>query len=144
MLLMNTTKKGLDNAAVRKAIATAIDYASIAETAMSGYSDAVQASLILPTGAEGKYFNKADAEANGWKYDPAAAEKILTDAGATKGSDGIYTIDGNRLGPYKLITPTGWTDWNASTARPTSRSRPKPPRPSKAVRSTWPAGTSRA
>jgi peptide/nickel transport system substrate-binding protein len=114
MLLMNTTKKGLDNAAVRKAIATAIDYASIAETAMSGYSDAVQASLILPTGAEGKYFNKADAEANGWKYDPAAAEKILTDAGATKGSDGIYTIDGNRLGPYKLITPTGWTDWNAA------------------------------
>ncbi|GAA0338554.1 ABC transporter substrate-binding protein [Micropruina glycogenica] len=114
MLLMNTTKKGLDNAAVRKAIASAIDYASIADTAMSGYSDAVQASLILPTGAEGKFFNKSDAEANGWKYDAAAAEKILTDAGATKGSDGIYTIDGNRLGPYKLITPTGWTDWNAA------------------------------
>ena len=114
MLLMNTTKKGLDNPAVRKAIASAIDYASIAETAMSGYSAEVQASLILPTGAEGKFFNAEDAKANGWKYDAAAAEKLLTDAGATKGGDGVYTIDGTRLGPWKLITPTGWTDWNAS------------------------------
>jgi peptide/nickel transport system substrate-binding protein len=114
MLLMNTTKKGLDNAAVRKAIASAIDYGSIADTAMSGYSAEVKASLILPAGAEGKFFNADDAAANGWKYDAAAAEKLLTDAGATKGSDGVYTIDGNRLGPYKLITPTGWTDWNAS------------------------------
>jgi peptide/nickel transport system substrate-binding protein len=114
MLLMNTTKKGLDNAVVRKAIATAIKYSDIAETAMSGYSAEVQPSLILPTGAEGKFFNQADATANGWKYDAAAAEKLLTDAGAKKGSDGIYVLDGTRLGPYKLITPTGWTDWNAS------------------------------
>lgn len=114
MLLMNTTKKGLDNPVVRKAIATAIDYASIAETAMSGYSAEVQASLIMPTGAEAKFFNAEDAAANGWKYDKAAAEKLLTDAGATKGDDGIYTLDGTRLGPYKLITPTGWTDWNAA------------------------------
>ena len=114
MLLMNTTKKGLDNPAVRKAIASAIDYGAIAETAMSGYSAEVQASLILPTGAEGKFFNKEDAGANGWKYDAAAAEKLLTDAGATKGGDGVYVLDGTRLGPFKLITPTGWTDWNAS------------------------------
>jgi len=114
MLLMNTTKKGLDNAAVRKAIATAINYADIAETAMSGYSATVQPSLILPTGAESKYFNTDDAKANGWSYDAAAAEKLLTDAGAKKGSDGIYVLNGTRLGPYKLITPTGWTDWNAS------------------------------
>lgn len=114
MLLMNTTKKGLDNAVVRKAIATAIDYAAIADTAMSGYSAAVQPSLIMPTGAESKFFNKDDAAANGWKTDPAAAEKLLTDAGAKKGSDGVYVLDGTRLGPYKLITPTGWTDWNAA------------------------------
>ena len=114
MLIMNTTKPGLDNAVVRKAIATAIDYASISDTAMSGYSATVQASLILPTGAESKFFNQSDATANGWKYDKAAAEKLLTDAGATKGSDGIYALNGTRLGPWKLITPTGWTDWNAS------------------------------
>jgi len=114
MLIMNTTKAGLDSAVVRKAIVTAIDYASISDTAMSGYSDTVQASLILPAGAEKKFFNQAEATANGWKYDKAGAEKLLTDAGATKGSDGIYVLNGKRLGPYKIITPTGWTDWNAS------------------------------
>ncbi len=114
MLIMNTTKPGLDSAVVRKAIVTAIDYASISDTAMSGYSATVQASLILPTGAESKFFNQADATANGWKYDKTAAEKLLTDAGATKGSDGIYVLNGKRLGGYKIITPTGWTDWNAS------------------------------
>lgn len=114
MLLMNTTKKGLDNPAVRKAIASAIKYSDIADTAMSGYTAEVQPSLILPSGAEEKFFNKEDAAANGWKYDPAAAEKLLTDAGAKKGSDGIYVLDGTRLGPWKVITPTGWTDWNAS------------------------------
>ena len=114
MLIMNTTKAGLDSAVVRKAIVTAIDYASISDTAMSGYSDTVQASLILPAGAEKKFFNQADATANGWKYDKAGAEKLLTDAGATKGGDGVYTLNGARLGPWKLITPTGWTDWNAS------------------------------
>jgi len=73
-----------------------------------------RASLILPAGAEKKFFNQADATANGWKYDKAGAEKLLTDAGATKGGDGVYTLNGARLGPWKLITPTGWTDWNAS------------------------------
>jgi peptide/nickel transport system substrate-binding protein len=114
MLVFNCSKPGLDNVAVRKAIASCIDYAAISETAMSGYSGTVQPSLILPTGAEGKFFNQADATANGWKFDAKGAEKILTDAGATKGADGIYSINGTRLGPWKLITPTGWTDWNAS------------------------------
>lgn len=114
MLVFNCTKPGLKNPLVRKAIATCIDYASISDTAMSGYSGTVQPSLILPTGAEGKYFNQSDATANGWKYDKAGAEKILTDAGAKKGSDGVYVLDGVRLGPWKIITPTGWTDWNAS------------------------------
>ncbi|MDR1808694.1 MAG: ABC transporter substrate-binding protein [Propionibacteriaceae bacterium] len=114
MLLMNTTKPGLDNPVVRRAIATAIDYAAISDTAMSGYSGEVQPSLIMPSGAEEKYFNASDAAANGWKYDAAAAEKLLTDAGATKGSDGIYVLDGTRLGPWSMITPTGWTDWEAA------------------------------
>ena len=114
MLVFNCTKPGLSNAVVRKAIATAIDYASISDTAMSSYSDTVQASLILPTGTESKFFNQSDATANGWKYDKAGAEKLLTDAGATKGGDGVYTLNGARLGPWKLITPTGWTDYNAS------------------------------
>ena len=114
MLMMNTTKKGLDDPIVRKAIAMAVDYAAISETAMSGYSAAVQASLILPTGAESKWYNQADVDANGWKADSAGAATLLEGAGWTKGSDGVYEKGGVKLGPWKLITPTGWTDWNAS------------------------------
>ena len=37
------------------------------------------------------------------------------DLKAKKGSDGIYELpDGTKLGGWKLITPTGWTDWNTA------------------------------
>jgi peptide/nickel transport system substrate-binding protein len=113
MLVINTTKKGLDNPLVRRALAFAIDYADIADKAMSRYSQPANSSVILPTGAEEKFFDQANVDANGWKYDPAQATKILEqDLGATKGSDGIYVLkDGTRLGPYTAQTPTGWSDW---------------------------------
>lgn len=114
-LLFNLETPGLKDVNVRKAIAHAINFPDISAKAMSSYSDAIQASLIVPKGSEEKFFDKAAAEKNGWTYDPKKAEKILTDAGATKGSDGIYKLkDGTRLGPWKLITPAGWTDWNTS------------------------------
>ena len=113
MLVINTTKKGLDNPKVRRALAFAINYADIADKAMSRYSTAANSSVILPTGAESKYFDKDNVAANGWKYDPAQATKILEqELKAKKGSDGIYVLpDGTRLGPYTAQTPTGWTDW---------------------------------
>lgn len=115
-LTFNTKKKGLDNPKVRRAIAFAIDYARIAEQAVSKTSDPAQSSLLLPLGGDQQYFDKANVEANGWKYDPAKAKEILEkDLGATKGSDGIYKLsDGTRLGKWKLQTPKGWSDWNAS------------------------------
>jgi peptide/nickel transport system substrate-binding protein len=116
LLQMNVKKPGLDNPKVRLAIAYAIDTPTIVATAMSSYSDVPQPSLILPTGFEKKFFDQSAADSEGWKYDPAKAKSILEDElGATKGSDGIYKLkDGTRLGPWKLITPTGWTDWNSA------------------------------
>jgi peptide/nickel transport system substrate-binding protein len=114
MFIINTTKDGLKDPEVRRAMAYAVDYASIAETAMSGYSADVLASLIIPGGAEDEWLDKDKAKSDGWSYDPKKAEQILTDAGYEKGSDGIYAKDGVKLGPWKLITPQGWTDWNAA------------------------------
>ena len=114
LLMMNTTKPGLDDPAVRKALAHAVDYASIAETAMSGYSSQVLASLIVPDGAEDQWLDREKAEADGWTFDAAKAEELLQGAGYAKGSDGFYAKDGVKLGPWKLITPQGWTDWNAA------------------------------
>ncbi len=116
LLQINTLKKGLSNVKVRKAIAYAIDTATIVATAMSSYSDVPQPSMILPTGYEAKFFDAAGAKSDGWSYDPKKATSILEDdLGCKKGSDGIYSLpDGTRLGPWKIITPTGWTDWNTA------------------------------
>lgn len=114
MLLINTTLPGLDDVEVRKALAFAVDYGSIAETAMSGYSSQVLASLVIPDGAEDAWLDRGKAETDGWTFDAAKAEEILQGAGYEKGSDGFYAKDGTKLGPWKLITPQGWTDWNAA------------------------------
>ncbi|WP_114855410.1 ABC transporter substrate-binding protein [Brachybacterium sp. YJGR34] len=114
MFIMNTARPGLDDPLVRKALAHAVDYASIAETAMSGYSSQVLASLVIPDGAEDQWLDREKAEADGWVYDAARAESLLEEAGYAKGEDGIYAKDGQKLGPWKLITPQGWTDWNAA------------------------------
>jgi peptide/nickel transport system substrate-binding protein len=116
LLIFNLNKKGLDNAKVRLAIAYSINYPNIAVTAMSNYSDAANASLIVPTGYESKFYDPSAVSADGWKYDKAKAISILeNDLKAKKGSDGIYVLpDGTKLGGWKLITPTGWTDWNTA------------------------------
>lgn len=116
LIIFNLEKKGLDNPLVRKAIAYSIDYANIASTAMSDYSDPANASLIIPTGYESKYYDSASVESEGWKFDAAKAVEILEgELKAKKGSDGIYVLpDGTKLGGWKVICPTGWTDWNTA------------------------------
>ena len=116
MLVFNTTKKGLDNPQVRRAIASTINYAQIAATAMSEYSVPANSSVILPSGSEQKFFDAGNVAKNGWKYDVAEAKRILEqDLKATKGGDGIYKLpDGTRLGPWTAMTPTGWSDWQSA------------------------------
>ena len=83
---------------------------------MSSYSVPANSSVILPTGAEQKYYDQANVDKYGWTYDTDKAIEILEkDLGCKKGSDGIYVLpDGTRLGPWTAITPTGWSDWEAA------------------------------
>jgi peptide/nickel transport system substrate-binding protein len=115
-LIFNMNKPGLENPKVRLAIAYGIDYPNIATTAMSDYSVPANASLIVPSGYESKFYDAAAVESEGWKFDPAKAVEILEgELKAKKGSDGIYELpDGTKLGGWKLVTPTGWTDWNTA------------------------------
>ncbi len=116
LLEINASVKGLDEPKVRLAIAYCINYANIAKTAMSDYSAPANASLMLPNGSEGKFYDQALVDKEGWKYDPKKAVDILeNELNCKKGADGIYTLpNGTRLGPWKAITPTGWTDWNTA------------------------------
>ncbi len=116
MLIVNVSKKGLDNVLVRRALAYSINYPLIAQTAMSRYSIAANSSLILPTGGEASLFNADQVKAAGWSYDPAKAKDILENQlKATKGADGVYVLpDGTRLGPWSARCPNGWTDWQTA------------------------------
>lgn len=116
MLVPNTKKPGLSNPKVRRALAYSIDYARIAEQAMSKYSDPANSSLILPKGSDAQYFDAENVKAKGWSYDPDKAKQILEgELGAKKGADGVYVLpDGTKLGGWKLQTPTGWTDWQTA------------------------------
>jgi peptide/nickel transport system substrate-binding protein len=116
MLIINTQKKGLDNPLIRRALAYAINYPLIAQTAMSKYSVPVNSSLIIPGGGENQFFNAEQVKTNGWSYDPAKAKDILENQlKAKKGSDGVYVLpDGTRLGPWSARTPQGWTDWQTA------------------------------
>jgi peptide/nickel transport system substrate-binding protein len=114
MIFLNVHRKGLDNVKVRQALAYAINYAQIAETAMSRYSVPVNASLIIPQGGEQKFYDSSNVTSSGWKYDMAKATSILDSIGK-KGGDGVYVLnDGTRLGPWKAQCPYGWTDWMTS------------------------------
>jgi peptide/nickel transport system substrate-binding protein len=112
-MFINIQRKGLDDPRVRRALAYSIDYAQIAQTAMSRYSIPAKASLMVAGGIEQKYMDEEAIAKEGWSFDPQKAAQILEgEVGAKKGDDGVYTLpDGTRLGPFKVITPYGWTDW---------------------------------
>jgi peptide/nickel transport system substrate-binding protein len=99
MLVINVSK--IKNPAVRRALAHAIDYARIAQTAMSQYSQPAQSSVIIPGGSEQQYFDADNVAKNGWTYDLAKAKQLLQAAGGLKGT-------------FTVQTPNGWSDWQAA------------------------------
>lgn len=113
-VIFNTTKTGLNNANIRRAIAMAVDYDAIGQNAMSGYTAKISPSLMLPTDPEQKLIDTTTLAQYQWKSnDVADANALLDSIGAKKGSDGIRVYNGAKLS-FKIECPTGWTDWNAT------------------------------
>jgi len=114
----NTTRPGLDQRAVRQAIAFAIDYQQIIVAAMSGYSptfDAAPRSIAAPLEGEQRFVDNAALADLQWaNQDIARANQVLDDAGIidTDG-DGIREWNGENLS-FTLMCPMGWNDWEAS------------------------------
>jgi peptide/nickel transport system substrate-binding protein len=114
MIIFNTTKPGLDDPAVRRAIAMSLDYDMIGINAMSGYTAKMVPSLMLPVPAEQALIDAGALKPYQWSgVDLAGANKVLDDAGWTRGADGIRAKGGVRLS-FKAECPYGWSDWNAS------------------------------
>jgi peptide/nickel transport system substrate-binding protein len=115
-ITFNMDKPGIgDTPEVRQAIAMAINYAKIAEVAMSNYSAPVVHMLALQTPSELDLLDTDKLKSMNYSYDVAKANALLDSIGAKKGADGIRVLpNGTRLGPWDISCPYGWSDWNAS------------------------------
>ena len=110
---LNTAKKPFDDIAVRQAFSMALDRPSIVELATYGY-----ASENPHVTGFGDFFAQwYDDGVNAKydylnKYDPAAANKLLDDAGYkdTDGDGYRENKDGSPIS-FNIMVVNGWTDW---------------------------------
>lgn len=84
------------NVEIRRAINAGVDRQKFIDNVLNGYG------TVAYSVGTGMPWYSDDMEV---AYDPAAAEKYLTDAGWTKGSDGIYEKDGKRAS-FEVIYST--------------------------------------
>jgi peptide/nickel transport system substrate-binding protein len=114
----NLESPGLDQVAVRKAIAMAVDYPTIIANAMTNQSatfDQVPRSLMNPTpGEQALYDHDAVAELQFAGNDIEGAKALLDEAGIVDtDGDGWREYNGEKLS-YVATCPNGWSDWQAA------------------------------
>jgi len=114
----NLNSNGLDQVAVRKAIAIAVDYPTIIANAMTNQSatfDQVPRSLMNPTpGEQALYDHESVADLQWAGNDIEGAKKLLDDAGIVDSDgDGWREYNGEKLS-YVATCPNGWSDWQAA------------------------------
>jgi len=114
----NLNSYGLDQVAVRKAIAMAVDYPTIIANAMTNQSatfDQVPRSLMNPTDGEQALYDHAAVASLQWAGNDIAGAKALLDAAGIKdtNADGWREYEGQKLS-YVATCPNGWSDWQAA------------------------------
>jgi peptide/nickel transport system substrate-binding protein len=112
-LLMNLTKKPMDDPAFRQAVAFAIDMDQIASVVYGGMVMKANPTGLLPIWDE--YIDQTVVNELGFSYDPAKAKQLLTDAGYTDidGDGFVEAPDGSKI-ELNIDNPNGWTDWMES------------------------------
>jgi len=114
----NMDSYGLDQVAIRKAIAMAVDYDTIISNAMTNQSATftqVPRSLMNPTPGEQALFDHdAVADLQWAGNDIEGANALLDEAGIVDADgDGWREYDGVNL-HYAATCPNGWSDWQAA------------------------------
>jgi peptide/nickel transport system substrate-binding protein len=114
----NKASYGLDQLAVRKAIAMAVDYDTIIANAMTNQSATftqVPRSLMNPTpGEQALYDQAAVADLQFAGNDIEGANAMLDAAGIVDtDGDGWREFEGQNL-RYVATAPNGWSDWQAA------------------------------
>ncbi|MCB9434128.1 MAG: ABC transporter substrate-binding protein [Ardenticatenaceae bacterium] len=114
----NPDSPGLDQVAIRKAIAIAVDYPTIIANAMTNQSatfEQVPRSLMNPTPGEQALYNHDAVAALQWVgNDIEGAKALLDEAGIVDSDgDGWREYNGEKLS-YVATCPNGWSDWQAA------------------------------
>ncbi len=114
----NMNSYGLDQVAIRKAIAIAVDYPAIIANAVTHQSatfEQVPRSLMNPTSGEQDMYDHDAVKHLQWRgNDIKGARKLLDDAGIVDtDGDGWREYKGKRLS-YAAACPSGWSDWQAA------------------------------
>jgi len=114
----NLNSYGLDQIAVRKAIAIAVDYPTIIANAMTDQSatfDQVPRSLMNPTSGEQALYDHAAVKDLQWSGNDIEGAKELLDAAGIVDTDGDgwREYNGQKL-HYVATCPNGWSDWQAA------------------------------
>lgn len=113
VLFLNTTKKPMDDAAFRRALAFAIDVPSIVNTAYANLVKAANPTGMLP--AFDRFVDQDVVNELGYTYDTAKAKELLAAAGYkdTDGDGFVEAPDGSAV-TLEVTCPSGWTDWMAA------------------------------
>lgn len=114
-LLMGLSRPPIKDVNFRRAIVHAIDYESIRNNAVYGYTPELKPGIILPFGAEKEFYSEKDEIEFGTLFDPAKAKQLLKKAGYSWDKDG-WLIDrsGKKIRTLYATCPIGWTDWEST------------------------------
>ena len=113
VLFLNTTKKPMDDAAFRKALAFAIDVPSIVNVAYAQLVKPASPTGLLPV--LDKYVDQDVVAQLGYTFDTAKSKQLLAAAGYVDvDNDGLVEApDGSKI-ELRVTCPSGWTDWMAA------------------------------
>jgi peptide/nickel transport system substrate-binding protein len=112
-LIPNLTVPGLNNVAVRQAMAYAIDRSKVSQIGEYGYEPpANQAAIVTPTFSS--WMDTSAASRYNYTYNPAKAEQILKSAGYKMGSGGVMVSPSGKPLSFTVINIGGYSDWVAS------------------------------
>jgi peptide/nickel transport system substrate-binding protein len=113
VLFLNTTKKPMDDAAFRRALAFAIDVPSIVNVAYANLVKAASPTGLLPSLS--RFDDQAVLAELGYTFDTEKAKQMLAAAGYVDvdGDGFVEAPDGSTIA-LEVTCPNGWTDWMAA------------------------------
>ncbi len=109
-LFPNTTKKPLNDAKFRRALAYSINMGQIIDKAYQGLVNKASPTGLLPIW--NKWIDKKAVAQNGFSYNPAKAKATLAAAGYkdANGDGYVENKDGSAI-DLNIVVPNGWSDW---------------------------------